>query len=174
MPKPIQLDLENEEWLNKAEPRRQDPDQPNLSDKRDQALVQFLVDMEDLLKDPDNLIKADRDLQPDPFQAIRDYQGTRIQIAVELVPNAWIAIGTVAKPVLVFRDFQIGTDDRGGTYVMHYIGTAKRADGAVTLAYVMTHKNVAIKAILANPATPDAILWEVSGTPVFQKKIHEI
>ena len=161
-------------WLAEAKPKRKKQDPPNLSARRDDALVQFLVDMEDLLKDPENLIKANRNLQPDPFQAIRDYQGTRIQIAVELVPNAWIAIGTVAKPVLVFRDFQIGTDDLGGTYVMHYIGTAKRADGAVTLTYVMTHKNVAIKAILANPATPDAILWEVSGTPVFQKKIHVI
>jgi len=174
MPKPIQLDQQNEEWLNEAEPRRQDPDQPDLSAQRDQALVQFLVDLEDLLKDPDNLIKPDRTLQPDPFQAIRDYQGTRIQIATELTPNAWVAIGTVAKPVLVFRDFQIGADDRGGTYVMHYIGTAKRADGAVTLTYVMTHKNVAIKASLANPAAPDQVLWGITGTPVYQKKIHEI
>jgi len=147
---------------------------PNLSNERDDALVQFLVDLEDHVQDPRSFIDTSRgDLEVE-YIAVKDVMGTRIIINKETTPQMWIAEGTLQKPLVVFRDFLRGNKDNRNTYVMHYIGLSKKADGTPVISYVMTHKNLGIRAIIAPIDKPDTVLWDISGTPIYQKKINEI
>jgi len=134
--------------------------------------IDFLTDnLESFIANPKNFIDVLDPAQFKPEDLYTSFNRGKYAGATAITPKIDIAVGTIKKPLMVFRDVLTDKKSRAATQTEHFIGLTRFADGDAGLTYVFVHRTLLHTVKIRRLDAIDEILTELSGLPIFIRRI---
>jgi len=141
----------------------------DLSRHRDEALQALADNLDQLAADRDKWIDPDPPAKFDDVDTYPNFEGTHLLGVKTQTPNINIAIATIKKPILVFRDVLVDRKTgRQRTNVEYYLGLMAQKNGIPALTYVYVHKNVIVTSARRRIDKTGDILNKINGFPILE------